>query len=318
VTVVAVVLIVNAPGWLSRYQIDILFTVFTLIGLAQAWNIIGGLGGQFSLAHHAFVGVGSYTTALLLLHTGVPTLVAVLASSALSAALAALVSFPLFRLRGVYFAIGSLAVALAAQAWMINWTWAGATKGLNLPTDPIPAPFDLYRLAGIVAVLATLSVYLIARSQFGLRLMAVRDHEDAAVGLGVRGFTVKAAALSYSAFLAGLVGALIAFQQISIEPVSAFGLGFTINMVIMVTIGGIGTTAGPVLGVFLVYYCIQRPLESSANLSTILTGVLLILVIRFAPGGLWGVLQAAAGRGWTWARRRRDGVAAGGLAKGTP
>jgi branched-chain amino acid transport system permease protein len=240
------------------------------------------------------------------------------ASGALSAALAAIVSFPLFRLRGVYFSIGSLAVALAAQAWMINWTWAGATKGLNLPTDPLPAPFDLYRLAGLVAVLATLSVYLITRSQFGLRLMAVRDHEDAAAGLGVRGFTVKAAAFSYSAFLAGLVGAVVAFQQISIEPVSAFGLGFTINMVIMAIIGGIGTTAGPVLGVFLVYYCIQRQLESAANVSTILTGVLLILVIRFAPGGLWGVLQAGWERGWGWARGGREGGAAGTLAKGTP
>jgi branched-chain amino acid transport system permease protein len=293
-TVVALAVFLNGPSWASPYEISTLFTVCTLIALAQGWNLIGGFGGQFSLANHAFVGAGGYTTALVMLHTGLPVWVAIVAGGVLSALLAAAVSFPLFRLRGVYFSIGSLAVALAVQAWMVNWTWAGATRGLNIPTGSLPAPETLYRYAVVLAVASTLIVYAVSRTQFGLRLMAVRDHEDAAVGLGVRGYTVKATAFVASAFVTGLVGAVIALNQISIEPMSAFGLAFTINMIVMAIIGGIGTTAGPIVGVLVVYYAIEKQLESVANLSTILTGVLVILVIRFAPNGLWGVFKRGA------------------------
>ncbi len=234
-----------------------------------------------------------------MLHSGLPLWVGVLAGGVVSAAIAAVSSFALLRLRGVYFSIGSLAVALAIQSWMFTWNWAGGTQGLSFPPEAIPLQSTLLRGAGVVAVLSCLVVHLLRGSRFGLRLMAVRDHEEAATGLGVRGFTVKLTAFAISAFVTGVAGALVAVQQISIEPVSAFGLTFTINMVIMAIIGGIGTTAGPVVGVFVVYYCLQRQLESLENVSTILSGALVVLVIRFAPGGVWPMLR----NGWTAARR---------------
>jgi branched-chain amino acid transport system permease protein len=277
----------------------------TLVAMAQSWNLIGGLGGQFSVANHAFVGVGAYTVAMLLLKTGTPVGVAILASGALSVVVAAIASVPLFRLRGVYFSVGSLAVALAIQAWMIDWSYTGASTGLNLPIAQIPNSNALYRIATVLAVGATLCVYLMLRSQFGLRLMAVRDNEDAATGLGVHGFTIKAAAFMFSAFIVGVAGALIALDQISIEPTTMFGISFTVNMIVMAIIGGLGTTLGPVIGVLVVYVGIQQQLQSSPSLSGILTGALLIVVIRFAPGGLLDI--AARARAFamrTWRRLR--------------
>ena len=300
-TAAALAFLLSATSWASPYDVSLYFTVMTLVALAQSWNIIGGLGGQFSLANHAFVGVGAYTVAMLLLKTGIPVTIAIVAAGFLSAVVAAIAALPLFRLRGVYFSVGSLAVALAIQAWMINWNYTGASTGLNIPIAQIPQSDGLYRIATILAVGATLGVYLLLRGQFGLRLMAVRDDEDAATGLGVRGFAVKAAALMLSAFIAGVAGALIALNQISIEPTTMFGLGFTVNMIVMAIVGGLGTTWGPVIGVLVVYEGIQQQLQSSPSLSAILTGALLIVIIRFAPGGLLDLarrVKSLAAHGW--------------------
>lgn len=290
-TAAALVAVLTGPSWLDPAQQNTWFTIFTLLALAQAWNLIGGLGGQFSLGNAAFVGAGAYLVGVLLVHTGISWWPAVLLGGLFAAGAAVLVAFPLFRLRGIYFAIGSLAISLAALSWMSNWEFTGATKGLNLPLGEVPLPEELFKAAGVVAILSTLLVYLVLRSRFGLRLMAIRDDEDAATGVGVRGTALKFVAFALSAFVCGITGALMAGQAISIQPSAMFGLPLTTDMIVMTIVGGIGTTAGPVIGVFVVYYLIERQLESDASLSALLTGLLLIVVIRMAPGGIVALLK---------------------------
>jgi branched-chain amino acid transport system permease protein len=301
---VAFLILLASTGSLSRYQLDVGFTLLTFLVIAQAWNILGGFGGQVSLAVSGFVGAGMYTTTLLLEKTSAGLTVSILAAGAVAALGALLFSVPLFRLRAAYFSVGTLALTLTAQAAVVNWGYAGATQGISVPFAAVPTQTSLFKMALVLAAVALLATWWVRRGTFGLRLMAVRDNEDAAGTLGVAAFRVKLVAFVLTSALTGLAGALLALRQVSIEPGAAFGLSWTINAIVMAAVGGVGTLPGPLVGVLVVYYGIQTQLESYPELSAILTGVLLVLIVRFAPEGLWGVVTRGAG---TLAARRRRG-----------
>lgn len=280
----------------TAYQLDILTTLLALIALAQAWNILAGYGGQVSLGASAFVGTGAYTAGLLELHAGVGYEVAILGAVLGGGALAAVLAVPLLRLRGDYFSIGTLAAALALQAWALNWSFAGGSTGVNLPAAGIPGPVEIFQLACGIAAVAMICAYLVAHSNFGMRLKAVRDNESAAVGLGVSAYRHRLAALLVSGALSGLTGGLLAMQQISFEPTGMLGIGWTINALLMTIVGGIGTILGPVVGAVAVYYLLTKQLEEYQTLSVVIEGLLLIVIVRFAPRGLWPLLLAGVGR----------------------
>jgi branched-chain amino acid transport system permease protein len=284
----------------TAYQLDILTTLLAFIALAQAWNILAGYGGQVSLGASAFVGTGAYTAGLLELHAGVGYEVAILGAVLGGGALAAVLAVPLLRLRGDYFSIGTLAAALALQALALNWSFAGGSTGVNLPAAGIPGPVEIFQLACGIAAVAMICAYLVAHSNFGMRLKAVRDNESAAVGLGVSAYRHRLAALLVSGALSGLTGGLLAMQQISFEPTGMLGIGWTINALLMTIVGGIGTILGPVVGAVAVYYLLTKQLEEYQTLSVVIEGLLLIVIVivivRFAPRGLWPLLLAGVGR----------------------
>jgi branched-chain amino acid transport system permease protein len=174
---------------------------------------------------------------------------------------------------------------MAGLTWMINWSYTGATSGLELPPDATLDFTTLYYLALALLVLTMLCIVLLVRSSFGLRLMAIRDDEDAAAELGVHSFPVKLSAFALSAFFIGIAGALIALKTLSVEPNSAFSLDWAITMIIITVIGGISTSTGPLIGA-IVIFTLQQTLQGYENLSSLLTGVLLILIIRLAPEGI--------------------------------
>ena len=124
---------------MSRGTQEILLNLLIWIAIAQAWNIIGGIGGQLSLGHSVFIGAGGYTVAMSVLKAGTPWPVAVLLGGVICAVLAWLLSYPLLRLSGVYFTIGSAAVALIGLAWMVTWSWTGESRGLYIPLDAVPS-----------------------------------------------------------------------------------------------------------------------------------------------------------------------------------
>jgi len=290
VPVVAVAALAVGPVFVGDYGLTLGFTLCIYATLATAWNLIGGYGGQFSLGHGLFVGAGAYTVGVVLAHSQIPVLVATLLGGLVASLLAAIAGLPLLRLRAAYFSVGSLGVALAALSWMINWRYTGATGGLYLPTDGIPDSMALYYLAAGLLVLTVTTVALLVRSRFGLRLMAVRDDEDAAAELGVNGFTVKLAAFTISAFFTGLAGALVALQKLSLEPYSAFSMNWAVSMIVMSVLGGLSTLAGPIVGA-LVIYGLQQVLLDFQMVSTLLVGVLLIAIVCLAPEGLIGAFK---------------------------
>jgi branched-chain amino acid transport system permease protein len=289
VLLVLLVLALLGPTYLSVFDLTLAFTLFNYMTLAQSWNLLGGYGGQFSLGHSLFVGVGSYAAAVLLLHTAIPLYLTLPLSGCIASAIAVVAALVLMRLREVYFTIGSLGLAMAGLSWMINWSYTGATSGLDLPATASLDFTTLYYLAFALLVLTMVCIVLLIRSSFGLRLMAIRDDQEAAAELGVNAFPVKLATFAISAFFVGVAGALIALNSTSIEPESSFSLNWVIIMIIISIIGGISTSIGPLIGA-VVFFALQQALQGYQNLSTLLIGALLIIIIRLAPGGIWKLL----------------------------
>ena len=278
---------------IGAYQVTVVTTLLLYVAAATAWNIVGGVAGQFTLATSALIGVGSYASVMLLRGSStIPVWVSLLGAAAVGGIVAAIIGLILFRLRGFYFTIGTLAVALAALTWMTTWAFTGATTGISAPLADIPDTNTLYALAITIAAIALFASALVIYSPFGLRLMAVRDDEDVAASLGVSPFRSKMVAICLSGTLTGAVGGLIAIQKASIEPFSAFSLDWSITIVVMVIVGGIGTMWGPTIGAVLIYYGITVQLQNYPAISSILSGILMVAVIVFVPNGLTGGARA--------------------------
>jgi len=282
-----VAVLVVLPSFASEYVVgNVAFRIFEYAALAQAWNLLAGYGGLISLGTAAFVGIGMYGTAKLAISAGLPVVPAMLAGGGLAAAFAALVSPALFRLRGLYFVIATLVLAQALGIWMVNWNGLGGSLGLFL-TNTAPTPSERYYTALVIAAATTLLVGGVLRTRLGLSLRAVRDNEDAAQQMGLSTFTTKLWAFLISAFVMGVVGGMQANWQGKIEPYGAFSLNWTVDVVTIAIIGGMGTIAGPLLGAVLVIY-LGEWLADYPEIHVAITGAILILVIRFAPYGIWG------------------------------
>lgn len=274
----------------DQYSLSLAYTLFVSIALAQSWNLIGGYTGLVSLGQAAFFGLGAYTTALLLTNTGVPFVLAALASGLVATAFAVAISLPVFRFRGIYFSIGTLVLAEALRIWMINWSLTGGAQGVNLPLDNIPDPTTFYYIGLVLAAIATGAIALILQTRLGVGLRAIRDNEDAAQNLGVNTFRIKLAAFAVSAFLAGVTGGVHAVYLGTIEPYSIFSANWTITAINVVIIGGIGTLLGPIVGAVFATV-LSESLKDYQSIHLIISGLLLILVIRFLPAGIWGQLS---------------------------
>lgn len=274
-----------------------LTSLLLLMTLALAWNLVGGFGGQFSLGHSIFVGIGAYALAVILRTFGTPLIPTLLAAGLLSALIGVLLAYPLLRLRGPYLAVGSLGMALAAYGWMINWDFTKASSSYNIPTEALLDITTLFRCAVVLAFAALIAVIVLVRSPLGLRLVALRDDEVGAASLGVRRVRTLIPVWGLSGFLTGLMGALYALQRGNLTVDSAFSVQFSLDAVIICVLGGLGTISGPILGAIIVYYLRFYSADFS-ELALLIEAAIVVLVVRFLPGGLVGVL----GRGIVAAR----------------
>lgn len=300
--VVLAIALAAMPSYASDYTLLVCFKIFEYAALAQAWNLLAGYGGLVSLGSAAFIGIGAYTTAKLTIATGVPLIPAMALGGGAAAIFAALVSPALFRLRGLYFVIATLALASAAQIWMVNWNGLGGASGLYL-TVSAPTTRGVYYMSLAIAAATTILVAGVLRTRLGISLRAVRDNEDAAQEMGLWTFRTKLWAFALSAAVMGVVGGLQAARLSVIEPYGAFSLQWTIDIVNIAIIGGLGTLSGPLVGAVFVVVLGEK-LADYPELHVAITGALLILVIRFAPYGLWGSVRRLKGE-TLWSRLRR-------------
>ncbi len=277
------------PLWATGYGVRVMLQLFMWIALAQSWNLISGLTGYVSFGHVAFFGMGSYTTAILVVQ-GVAWPLAAVAGGAMAVVLAFVIGWPCLRLKGPYFAIAMLGLneVLRVMASYFEGLTGGGL-GLSLPT--LDASVRIYYAMGLVAVAVTALTYLIVTSRFGLRLMTIREDEVAAEAMGIDTFRYKIYAFLLSAPAPGIVGGLLARDMGYIEPISVFPLVTTITMIVMVLFGGKGTIWGPVLGAVILFTFQELVWAHFPHAHQILLGAIIVTVVLVMPRGILGVLQ---------------------------
>jgi branched-chain amino acid transport system permease protein len=284
--------LVAVPHVLDRYTVFLLYLVWLYIGLGQGWNLLAGYAGLISLGVAAFFGIGAYTAAMTVIHLNFHFLLGSLLGGFLAMVFAAIVAVPIFRFRGIYFAIGTLVISEALRIFMISWKFTGSADGLTLPIEKSPSLIWFYYLMLCVAAGATLLVVLILRTKLGMGLRAIGNNEKSAQNMGVNTFRTKFYAFLISAFVSGVVGGIRATQMGSIEPYSIFYFMWTLSTANTVIIGGIGTVLGPILGSIFVIFLAEL-LADYHTFHLAITGVLLIVIIRFIPAGIWGEIRAS-------------------------
>jgi len=315
IVALAMALIVAAlatlPLLASRALVQDLTFVLYMLALAQLWNLLAGNAGLVSVGQQAFVGLGGYLLFALTIMAGLDALTAIVLAGVIAAVFALPTALIVFRLRGAYFAIGTWVVAEVYRLVFAQFKGLGGGTGTSLPVSVTnefaalelaksvfglrtPAARDavIYWVALALAAGTILAVYLILRSRRGLALAAIRDSEVAAQSVGVNGFRTKLAVYVITAGITGMVGALIYLQKARISPDAAFAVvDWTAYVIFIVVIGGIGTIEGPIVGV-VIFYLMQTYLADFGTWYLILLGALAILVMLFAPRGIWGYLAA--------------------------
>ncbi|GGE11443.1 amino acid/amide ABC transporter membrane protein 2, HAAT family [Gemmobacter megaterium] len=302
------------PAFASRKLIQDLFYILTMLTLAQLWNLLAGYGGLVSVGQQAFVGIGAYALFGGVILAGMDPLLALLLGGLAALVLAVPMAFFAFRLHGAYFAIGTWVMAEVARLSIAQWKALGGGTGTSLPRDAtsgmkvldwIGALFGVraaaardilaYWLALMLAVAVIGGIYWLLRNRLGLGLIAVRDNIEAARSVGVDVRRMKWAVFLLASAATGVTGALIFLQTARISPDAAFALtDWTAYVIFIVVIGGIGTIEGPILGV-LVFFALRSLLADYGSWYLLTLGVIAIVVMLFAPRGLWGLISDRTG-----------------------
>jgi branched-chain amino acid transport system permease protein len=268
---------------LVQYGIDALL----FATLAQAWNILGGFTGYVSFGNSSFYGLGTYGTAIAMAQFHWPFGIALGLGAVLAVGCAVLFGIPILRLRGHYFAIATLGLSATLAAIIANLDIAGKNIGLILPLTRADNAFYEEALLLLAAVTAT--VAWIAKSRFGIALLAIREDEDAALVMGINTTRYKIVALALSAFFTAIAGGIHAYWITFVDPGGAFDLTLNVRMVIMAMFGGPGTIFGPLLGAFILSAVYDVLASSISTAAALLFGLVIVLAVIFTPRGLLDV-----------------------------
>ena len=271
------------PSFAGAYLTDFLFTLMVAFVLAQSWDWIGGEAGYINLAHYTFFGIGAYAFCLALVG-GVPIALCFAVALVVTVLIAVLLSFPLFRLHGDYFAFATLAMLPLSELLAHNFEFTGGADGVILPPEYVL--FEAYYIAiGLVVAAIAVTVW-INRVRFGYALKGIRNDEEAAEICGIRIFPEKAKVLALSAALAALAGAVSGWKLSFIDPPTVFGLDVALVPLAMALLGGSGLLWGPVAGVLILGTLNQILVINMPFLQIAVFGMVLLLIGRFMPGGL--------------------------------
>jgi len=292
----------TVPWWATAGQARDLVEFFTLLALAQMWNLLAGFAGLVSIGQQAFIGVGAYSLYMLGDKGGVHPVLAVF----LAGLIAALISIPLaavvFRLRGGYFAIATWVVAEVLYLLTLNGTDLhvdlGGGDGVTiLSAARLERTFRAhatYWWALAVGAGSVLLTYAVLRSRVGLALTAIRDEESAARSLGVNVLRTKVFVWIVAAFGCGLAGAVIYLNLLRVQPEASYDVQWTAYMIFIVVIGGIGTIEGPIIGT-IVFFTLQKELANYGAWYLIILGSIAFVSAVWLRGGIWGMVARRFG-----------------------
>ncbi len=270
---------------LGNYILTVLVSLLIFVTLSESWNLMGGYAGQVNLGLAAYFGTGALCY-MLVYRAGAPLPVALVVGGLAATFVACIIGPPTLRLRGAYFGIGTMAVAevlrLVSTTTFTQTIYAPSSYWMTFTLT------KSYYIALTVAIATIVVAYLVVHSRLGLVLQAIRDDEDAANASGINPARYKMIVFMISSFLAGVAGGVLSYHRGNINVPSQFTMDWTIGAIVAVTIGGLGTLTGPVLG--SMFFVLLREIlgRTVPTAYLIVTGVIFVLVITFLPDGLTG------------------------------
>lgn len=295
----AAVALLAAPWLFATRDIAVLSQFLSLLTIAIMWNLLAGYADIVSVGQHAFVGVGAYAFFGFAAIAGISPWLSIPLAALVALAVAVPVMVIIFRLRTAYLAVGSWVVAETLMLAAGKLSAFGGGSGISLPVHVIRSfgrrigeRYDtIYWIAAAVAALALVSTWLLMRSRIGLGLTAMRDNEEGAGVVGVNLIGLRILCFLWAAPFLGLAGAIITLQKLRISPPASFSIiDWTVYVIFIVVIGGIGSFEGPIIGT-IVFFVIREYLSEIGVWHFILLGALSIAVVLIEPKGIWGLIR---------------------------
>ena len=271
-----------------------LLLFFLYLTMASMWNLLAGYSGLISLCPAAFVGLAGYTMTVMT-RLGLPYYAGIIPGGIAAALFAMLISIPVFRLKGIYFAIGTLVVPEILKFVFLLWKPVGGPldgkgRGYTVLGAAEVSNSQVYWFALAIAIASIFLMRYVLRSKLGRGLAAIRDNDSTAASCGINVFNLKLYSFVIAAFITGIAGTIFYIYQGFIEPTSAFGIQWLIIIMLATVIGGEGTEEGPIVGAIIVVF-LYFLLARYAEISLIIQGIILIGIILLAPEGIMGFLR---------------------------
>ena len=278
------------------------YVILQFVVLAVAWSILGGYAGYVNFGTNAFFGVGVYTAVLLIKAFEAPLGVQIAVAAVIGSLLGFGVGLLTLRMRGIFFSIATIALAIIIETSVTNWRFVGGAAGIQLQRPPVMAPFDtyvkmLFFVQALLVVVAVATTRTIQNSRIGRGLQALRDDELAAECTGVPTLRLKLLACVISGALISAGGAPAAMYLQFANPESAFNLNYSVSVLAMSLIGGTAHWIGPILGAVLLGVTQQLlAVTISSEVNVLVLGIMLVVFVVGAPKGLIGLLRRAPSR----------------------
>ena len=282
----------------NRYVYFAGYGILQYVVLATAWNILGGYTGYVNFGTGGFFALGVYTSVFLIRAVNAPLPVQIAVAGVVAGLLGLGIGYLTLRLRGVFFSISTLALAVVLETVMVNWEYVGGARGTSVIRPAPVALFGnyvsfLFVVMLLLAMGAVALAWLIEHSKIGRGFAAIRDNEEAAECMGVPTLRLKLLATTLSGALMGVAGAPFPYYLTFVDPISAFNLSYAVNSLAMPMVGGTTSWLGPVIGAILLGTVQQlATVTISSALNLLIVGVLLILFVIIAPNGIVGLVQS--------------------------
>ena len=290
IVAIVIVVLLAVLGFVGSNNIRrVLLKMFIYCAMGSMWNLMSGYTGMTSLGQQTFIGVAGYTVAVFTAKLGMSFAVGILAGGVIGGILALILAVILFRMRGMYFAIATWVIAEAIKTFFTSWSFVNAGGGMTVAGRP--GREVIYMMGLVLVVVAIVVIYLLLKSKIGLGLTAMRDDADAASSVGVNIFKSKLLCFVICGIFCALAGGLYYLNNVSIYPNSGFAIDWTVSLVFIVIIGGIGTMSGPIVGTIIYIILDEILAQLPAGWSNIILGFIAIMVILFLPDGIMGTLQ---------------------------
>jgi branched-chain amino acid transport system permease protein len=290
IVLLAILPVTNAP----RAWILYILLFFVYLAMSNMWNLVAGYSGMISLAQPAFIGLGGYALAIGT-WVNVPWWAGLIGGALVAGIFAFLISFAVFRLSGIYFAIGTLVVPEALRIVFYVWKpvgggFAGGGAGYTVRNIGGVGMTEIYWMALVIALVTMILMRIILRSNLGLALAAIRDNQRAAASFGINTFRIKMYPFVIGAVFTALAGGVFYVHQGYIEPLSSFNVKWTMIIILATVVGGLRTEGGPIIGT-IIFVFLYLSLSRYAVYSIFIQGVILIVIMLLSPRGIAGIIS---------------------------